>query len=237
MNEDTNEIEIERKIKKVAITLGTIAMTVAIVAIAFTTGNGQKNNVITVTTTKKSEEAVTVAPTETTKIPAVTQSATMVVPATEITVMATEASSEAAAAVVVDYMLPMGGELSGDISIDIPVYNSIMNDWRTHNGVDFAGEYGDCVKSAAKGIVREVSYSAIMGDTVKVEHEDGVLAVYCGVTVGDDIKKGVIVERGQMLGTLSEVPCERDADIPHLHFETHKDGKIIDPLEVLGYYE
>lgn len=236
MNEDTNEIEIEKKIKKLAITLGTIAMTVAIVAIAFTTGNTPKKNMIIVTT-GKNENNEAIIEKEITTIPPVTQGATMVVPATEITVVAAEPSSEAAAAVVVDYMLPMGGELSGDLSIDIPVYNSIMNDWRTHNGVDFAGEYGDCVKSSAKGIVREVSYSAIMGDTVKVEHEDGVLAVYCGVTVGNDIKKGVIVERGQMLGTLSEVPCERDADIPHLHFETHKDGKIIDPLEVLGYYE
>ncbi len=134
------------------------------------------------------------------------------------------------------YSLPLGTNIGDDYSQGIPVYSEIMGDWRTHNGVDFNAAYGDGVRAIAKGIVKDVYYDSLMGDTIVIDHGGGVVAKYCGVTADEKIIKGIIVEECDKLGELSEIPAEANAEYPHLHLEITVDGEIKDPLEVMNLY-
>ena len=76
-----------------------------------------------------------------------------------------------------------------------------------------------------------------MGATVVVDHGGGVVATYCGVIADESIKRGIIVDKCDVLGKLSAIPGETDAEFPHLHLEIAVNDIICDPLEVMGLDE
>ncbi len=163
---------------------------------------------------------------------------TIIVPATELKTKkeetTTEITTEAAPA---SYALPLGTDMGNDYSRGIPVYNDVMADWRTHDGVDFNGAYGDGVKAIADGYIRDIYTDEIMGPTVVIDHGGDVIATYCGVEASEELKKGMHVDKCDKIGILSTIPSEADAECPHLHLEISVDGEISDPLEVMGLYE
>ena len=237
MNDERENItEINKKIKKFAIAFGSVALILAVVAVAATTADE-----VSIETTTSAEENVEA---KVTNEPDTRTDETIIVPATEITSSPVAANaaeemeeSEKTASAPASYILPLGTDIGTDYSCGVPVYNGVMADWRTHDGVDFNGEYGDNVKCIADGTVKNVENDALMGTVITVDHGGGVVASYCGVEPDEDIIKGVLVTQGQRLGVISEIPCETDAQFPHLHLEIRVNGELSDPLEVMGYYE
>lgn len=134
-----------------------------------------------------------------------------------------------------DYFeLPLGTDILKEYQPDTPSYNATMGDWRTHAGIDFQGTQGAQVKSIAYGTVTAVYDDAIFGTTIEIDHGNGVLAKYCGFNKDTlEIKKGVEVKSGTLLGYLGTVPCEK-TDLSHLHFEIIYNGKNVDPLELMN---
>lgn len=243
MMNDENEksAQIHSRIKRGAVSLGVCAVLLAVLALAVV-GNRETEKETTApqTTAEQNVDA------EKNDVPDPRNDATMIVPATEVTTSdmieihedATQTTAETTTrSAPASYMLPMGTDIGKDYSCGVPVYSAVMGDWRTHDGVDFNGAAGDCVKAISDGIVREVRDDPLMGSTIVMDHGGGVTATYCGVEPDDAIKKGVIVSQGQMLGELGTIPSEADADYPHLHLEIRVNGEITDPLEVMGYYE
>ena len=51
---------------------------------------------------------------------------------------------------------------------------------------------------------------------------------------GERIKAGTEVLAGEELGTLGEIPAEISAE-PHLHLALTREGKAVDPAEVLTF--
>lgn len=129
------------------------------------------------------------------------------------------------------FVLPLSNTVTQKYSGDEPVYSKTMKDFRTHNGVDFKGEIGSEVKAAADGTVLAVEQDMLWGGIVKVDHGYGIQSIYYGVTV-NGLKKGDTVKVGDVLGKLSEIPCET-LEGGHLHLEILANGKYVDPLEVL----
>lgn len=165
---------------------------------------------------------------------------TIIVPATEMPPeKATEETTTETTTTVApaSYALPLGTDMGKDFSRGIPVYNDVMADWRTHDGVDFNGAYGDSVKAIAEGYIRDIYTDEIMGPTVVIDHGGDVIATYCGVEASEELKKGMHVDKCDKIGILSTIPSESDAELPHLHLEISVDGEISDPLEVMGLYE
>ncbi len=165
---------------------------------------------------------------------------TIIVPATEITTEKTAeetTTEQTTKAAPTSYVLPLGTDMGKDFSRGVPVYNDVMADWRTHDGIDFNGAYGDGVKAIADGYIRDIYTDEIMGPTVVIDHGGEVIATYCGVEASEDLKKGMHVDKCDKIGILSTIPSESDADFPHLHLEISIDGEICDPLEVMGLYE
>lgn len=129
------------------------------------------------------------------------------------------------------YILPFGNAVQKAYSDGKPAYSLTMGDWRIHDGTDFAGELGTAVKALADGEVTAVTEDPFWGIGITVDHGMGVVSRYYGVEA--QIKVGDEVEVGQVIGTLTTVPCEA-SDEPHLHLEMTVDGQSVDPVLALG---
>ncbi len=129
------------------------------------------------------------------------------------------------------YVLPMGNLVQKPYSNGQPAYCETMQDWRVHDGVDFAGESGAQVKALADGTVRSVESDPLWGTIITVDHGMDVLSVYYGVKPA--VAEGDAVKVGKAIGTLEEIPCE-SAAAPHLHLEMLIDGNKVDPVKALG---
>ena len=129
------------------------------------------------------------------------------------------------------YILPLNGKVVKDYSDGDMVYSATMDDWRTHDGIDLEGKTGDSVIAVQDGRVLEVSSDELWGDTVTIQHGNGLKVKYCGVKAG--VSKDADVEQGQVIGTLTAIPIE-DKDVVHLHIETEVDGKAVDPVRALN---
>ena len=106
--------------------------------------------------------------------------------------------------------------------------------WGFHHGIDMAAAKGTAVKVARAGTVIEASYQVGYGNTVLVEHPQGIMTRYAHlhtirVNTGQKIKQGAIV------GTVGETGFirKKGKDGSHLHFEVYEHGKRINPMHCL----
>lgn len=108
------------------------------------------------------------------------------------------------------------------------MYNEILGDWRTHDGIDIEADIGCSVSAAADGTVSYAGDSTY-GGTVIIEHENGLSTTYA--QLGDIIvSEGDSVTQGTVIGTIGESKGETTQGA-HLHYEIHQDGEPVDPLE------
>ncbi|NLA76356.1 MAG: M23 family metallopeptidase [Clostridiales bacterium] len=133
------------------------------------------------------------------------------------------------------YSLPVGTDIGTDYSNGEMVYSATFEDWRTHNGIDFNGSSGDPVKAVSNGKVTAVYDDALWGTVVEIDHGEGMCARYCGLNKGSTPEKGAQVEINDVIGYLGLIPAE-GLQGAHLHFEVRVNGKIDNPLKVLGRY-
>ena len=129
---------------------------------------------------------------------------------------------------------PLSLEIGADYSRGVPVFSSTMSDYRTHNGVDFLGVQGDTVKPIAEGTVTAVTKDAVWGNSVTVDHGNGVVSKISGLSDNDLIEEGEHVHENAVLGRVGTVPVEAD-EPSHIHLEIRVNGKLADPLEWLGF--
>lgn len=131
------------------------------------------------------------------------------------------------------YAYPCGNTILKEYSDGQPVFSETMQDWRCHNGIDFTAKKGTNVKAIASGTVKEIKEDLMWGWTAVIEHEGGITAHYCGLQSNLSIKPNQKVDMGEVIGGVGDIPCEV-AESEHFHFELYKDGKLINPLDVLG---
>ncbi len=143
------------------------------------------------------------------------------------------AIEETTQAKAVIFYSPLSLTISKDYSMGIPVFSQTMKDYRTHNGVDFMGIKGENVKTTAEGTVVSVTKDAVWGNTVTIDHKNGITSTISGLANEALITAGTEVYEGTIIGTLGEIPIE-SADAPHVHLEMRVNGQLVDPLEILG---
>ena len=98
-----------------------------------------------------------------------------------------------------------------------------------HKGVDIPGKLGSDIVSVADGVVVRSENSSHYGWLVEIDHGDSYTTLYSHnrknlVEVGETVKKG------QAIG---EIGSSGRSTGPHVHFEVHKKGKVIDPVKYL----
>lgn len=123
------------------------------------------------------------------------------------------------------------GKIKKEYSEDA-VYNQTMRDYRAHTGVDFEAENGENVTAMSDGTVDRIYTDDMYGNVIKVTN--GNFSVYyCGVSDTMYCTEGAQVSRGDVIGKVDTMPCEKD-DGEHLHVEVKVGDKTIDPLAVIS---
>ena len=130
------------------------------------------------------------------------------------------------------YVLPVeGGEVQKECALDKLVFSQTMQDYRTHAGIDITAELGDPVLCYAPGVVESVKEDPLLGVTVTVKHEYGLVTVYANLdaNLALGITPGKQLATGQVLGYVGNTALSEKAERPHLHFEMLLNGAHIDP--------
>lgn len=139
---------------------------------------------------------------------------------------------EPAAAPAPSYTSPVSGRILTAFSGDDLVYNKTLEDWRTHNGTDYACETGASVYAPVSGTVAQIEADGNWGGVVEITAADGSLWRVCGVSDAV-VKAGDAVTCGQQLGRAGTISCESLTG-SHVHLEILKDEHYIDPAKYLG---
>jgi len=100
---------------------------------------------------------------------------------------------------------------------------------RLHAGIDIANDVGTPVRAAMAGRVTYTGWYGGYGYTVMMEHNNGYSTLY-GHLDNFAVSPGQNVKAGQRIGSMGNTGYSTG---PHLHFEVHKDGTAIDPMNVL----
>ncbi|MEG2054671.1 MAG: M23 family metallopeptidase, partial [Oscillospiraceae bacterium] len=97
---------------------------------------------------------------------------------------------------------PVAGTVLQSFSGEELVFNETMQDWRTHNGTDYAAEKDTPVLCIMSGTVSEVKEDAVWGHVLTVKSDDYQIS-YMGL---DDIKieKDANIVAGEQIGKIGE---------------------------------
>lgn len=109
-------------------------------------------------------------------------------------------------------------------------HNALYDVDRRHDGLDLVAPQGTPVLAAADGVVRSVVRGGrSLGSVVEVDHRNGYVTRYA--LLGEvSVNSGQRVRLGQKVGT---VGIFSTTFAPHLHYEVHRDGTVVDPVHFL----
>jgi murein DD-endopeptidase MepM/ murein hydrolase activator NlpD len=102
-----------------------------------------------------------------------------------------------------------------------------------HSGLDFAVPAGTPIKSPAAGKVILTGNYFFNGNTVFVDHGQGLISMFChlsqiGVKVGDELDRGAV---------LGKVGSTGRATGPHLHWNVSLNDARVDPSIFIGAFK
>jgi murein DD-endopeptidase MepM/ murein hydrolase activator NlpD len=99
-----------------------------------------------------------------------------------------------------------------------------------HMGLDFPADTGTPIMAAAGGVVINAETHAAYGQTVDIDHGNGLVTRYAHASKLL-VKRGDLVKRGQ---TVANVGNTGRSTGPHLHFEVLVDGVPQNPARFLA---
>ena len=98
-----------------------------------------------------------------------------------------------------------------------------------HRGIDIATRIGKKIVAPADGIIVNVCSKAGLGNTVKIDHGNGVTTYY-GHLMKSAVKKGKRVKRGDAIGYVGNSGRSTG---PHLHYTVLLNGVSVNPRRYL----
>jgi murein DD-endopeptidase MepM/ murein hydrolase activator NlpD len=101
---------------------------------------------------------------------------------------------------------------------------------RFHAALDLAAGIGTPIKAAMDGQVSTTGVNSIYGNFIILSHRGGYQTMYAHLNV-ISVKKGNYVEQGVKIGEVGNTGYSTG---PHLHFAVYKNGKAVNPLDLLN---
>lgn len=106
-----------------------------------------------------------------------------------------------------------------------PIFGSA----RFHSGLDIGGDYGMPIHAAASGVVIESGWIGGYGNTIMIEHGNGIVTLYghnesLAVGVGQQVNQGDVIAYCGSTGNSTG---------PHCHFEVRLGGEPVSPWDYL----
>ncbi|MCL2053303.1 MAG: M23 family metallopeptidase [Oscillospiraceae bacterium] len=129
---------------------------------------------------------------------------------------------------------PINGEVINIFSDGELVKSKTLNVWRTHDGVDIAGDIGEKVKSMSSGVVTQVYDDQALGVTVIIDHGDGLEGHYSNLSKDVRVTEGDSVSAGTVIGEIGDTTVSEISEPSHLHFAVRKNGEWIDPIALIS---
>lgn len=103
--------------------------------------------------------------------------------------------------------------------------NPVTHRYAMHEGLDFAAPAGTPILAASGGVVLEARYQPGYGNTVEIDHGDGLITRYAHASKLL-VKPGEVVSRAQEVALVGSTGQSTG---PHLHFEVRLAGQPLDP--------
>ncbi len=98
---------------------------------------------------------------------------------------------------------------------------------KMHEGMDFTAAMGTPIFATGDGVVKNADNSKSgFGNHIEISHGFGYLTLY-GHLSKYKCRAGQRVKRGDVIGYVGSTGR---SEAPHLHYEVHKDGKVVNPL-------
>lgn len=98
---------------------------------------------------------------------------------------------------------------------------------KMHNGMDFAASTGSPIYATGDGVVARADNSASgYGNHIVIRHGFGYESLYAHLSKYN-CRAGQHVKRGDVIGYVGSTGRSEG---PHCHYEVHKDGKVVNPL-------
>jgi murein DD-endopeptidase MepM/ murein hydrolase activator NlpD len=121
-------------------------------------------------------------------------------------------------------IMPTAGWLTSQFSLSR--FHPILHKYLPHLGIDVAAPYGTTVVAPAAGTVIRAGSASGYGFVLEIDHGNGIVTKY-GHLSRFLVRVRQPVVRGQ---PIAEVGNSGLATGPHLHYEVHVNGTIVDPL-------
>lgn len=96
-----------------------------------------------------------------------------------------------------------------------------------HKGMDFSAKTGTPIYATGDGLVRKADASLSgYGNHIEISHGYGYLTLYAHLSKYK-VRAGQKVKRGDIIGYVGSTGR---SEAPHLHYEVHKNGEVVNPL-------
>ena len=98
---------------------------------------------------------------------------------------------------------------------------------KMHEGMDFTAKTGTPIFATGDGVVASADNSKSgYGNHIEIKHGFGYMTLY-GHLSKYNCRAGQRVKRGDVIGYVGSTGR---SEAPHLHYEVHKDGKVVNPI-------
>ena len=136
------------------------------------------------------------------------------------------------------YLCPVNMEtasVSKEFSMNMVIYNTTLDQYMTHPGVDIEAPKNSGVHSIADGTVTRVYQDDAYGTTIEITHANGIRSKYANLESGKLVEKGDTITKGQHIGNVGQTSLYESMEKCHLHFEMYQGDTLINPNQFIDF--
>ncbi|MBI5345042.1 MAG: peptidoglycan DD-metalloendopeptidase family protein, partial [Deltaproteobacteria bacterium] len=109
-------------------------------------------------------------------------------------------------------------------------FHPILRTFRPHHGIDYSAPKGTPVEAAGSGKVIYAGWKSGYGNFIEIKHRNGYVTGYGHLSrINRGVRAGATVDQGDVVGYVGSTGISTG---PHLHYEIHAAGRLINPLSI-----